>query len=147
MDLLLDLVRPLIRLIGSKLATDSMSHSTVHDTVPGKVDIGQSLLSPVIPVGVDLGLSIPENFIDLGIISFSFGGNLLLRESELQKSSFHRVEIVEHIWQVFEAAPFFGLVDLGVVGYTKKDAQLFVRFDVTDVFFLMLVLLKCLYHM
>ena len=65
MYLLLDLVRPLIWLIGSKLATDSMSHSAVHDTVPGKVDIGQSLLSSVIPVGVDRGLSISEDFLDL----------------------------------------------------------------------------------
>ena len=112
MYLLLDFVRPLVRLIGSKLATDSMSHSTVHDTVPVKVDISQCLLSPVIPVGVDLGLSISEYLIDLRIIGFSFCGNLLLRESELQKSSFHRVEILEHIWQVFEAAHFIGLVDL-----------------------------------
>ena len=142
---MLDIVYPLIFSISSELATDSMSHSTVHDTVPGKVDIHQSHLFPVIPVGFDLTLRIFEDLVNLLIISFSFFcGNLVLRESELLKSSLHRVDILERIWQVSETALIFGLPDLGVIGYTDKDAKLLLRFDVADFCFLMR---KCLYHM
>ena len=142
---MLDIVYPLIFSISSELATDSMSHSTVHDTVPGKVDIRQSLLFPVTPVGFDLSLRIFEDLVNLLIISFSFFcGNLVQRESELLKSSLHRVDILERIWQVSETALIFGLPDLGVIGYTDKDAKLLLRFDVADFCFLMR---KCLYHM
>ena len=145
---MLDIVYPLIFSISSELATDSMSHSTVHDTVPGKVDIRQSHLFTVTPVGFDLSLRIFKDLIDLLIISFSiFCGNLVLRKSELLKSNFHLVDILERIWQVSETALIFGLPDFGVIGYTDKDAQLLLGLDIADFCFLVRVLHRCLYHM
>ena len=123
-----------------------MSHSAIHHTVAGKVNIGQSLLLSVIPIGVNLSFCVSKDLFDLCEISFSFCGNLIWLKPELQKSSSYPAEILDHIWQVFKAASFFGFAYLRIVRYSNEDTQLLFWFSVTNIFFKQLALLDRLNH-